>query len=107
MKILMDPKLKKKSTEGYAEGKMLLVERLNARAYMDAEDDKSKELLALCNEIFIDHNDIEITNHPATTEEIRQCCADVKVSFTVFILLISNMKKCEKDWLLNRRMLAR
>ena len=81
LKVLMEPKLKKKSTEGYADGRMLLLERLPARTYIDADEDKSKELLAQCSELVIDDGDEEIARHPTTNEEIRQCCSDIKVRF--------------------------
>ena len=78
----MEPKLKKKSAEGYADGGILSLERLPMRQYIDADEDKSKELLAQCHEIAIDDADEEIVKHPATNEEIRQCCADIKVSYS-------------------------
>ncbi|XP_055348065.1 pre-rRNA 2'-O-ribose RNA methyltransferase FTSJ3-like [Paramacrobiotus metropolitanus] len=76
LSLLMHPERKKKSAEGYGDGKMLLLERLRAQDYIDADDDRSKELLSACHEIVIDD---ELKKNPATTEEVILGCQDIKV----------------------------
>ena len=93
LNLLMHPEKKKKSAEGYADGKMLLGDKLPARAYIEAEEDKSKELLSQSHQIIIDDEDKAIALHPATTEELRLCCQDIKVLGKRELRLLINWRK--------------
>lgn len=93
LNLLMNPEKKKKSAEGYGDGKLLLLEKLSARQYVEAEEDKSKELLAGCHEIVFDEEDKEIGTNPNTTEEIKECCRDIKVLGKRELRLIMNWRK--------------
>ncbi|OQV19616.1 pre-rRNA processing protein FTSJ3 [Hypsibius exemplaris] len=93
LNLLMNPAKKKKSSEGYADGKVLLQEKLPARSYINAAEDKSKELLSQCHEIIIDDEDKSIAGNSATTDEIRECCADIKVLGKRELRLIINWRK--------------
>ncbi|GAV09314.1 hypothetical protein RvY_18878 [Ramazzottius varieornatus] len=93
LNLLLHPEKKKKSAEGYAEGKVLLGDKLAARAYIEAEEDKSKELLSQCHQIVIDEEDKGIATHPATTDELRLCCQDIKVLGKRELRLLINWRK--------------
>lgn len=94
LNVLMNPEKKKKSAEGYSDAKtLLLLERLGAKQYIDAEEDKSKDLLSGCHQIVFGDEDEDILKDPSTTEEIKECCRDIKVLGKRELRLIINWRK--------------
>lgn len=68
-------KTTKRKAEGYAEGDNTLHHRISAKQFFESVG--HLDLLADTNQILID--DDVIDKHPATTDEIRECCRDIKV----------------------------
>uniref|UniRef100_A0A2R5LKM9 Putative rRNA methyltransferase n=1 Tax=Ornithodoros turicata TaxID=34597 RepID=A0A2R5LKM9_9ACAR len=72
---LAQPEGKKPKAEGYPENDYTLYHTVPVMDFINSEN--HVELLGECNEIVID--DEEVLNHPLTTNEIKECCKDVKV----------------------------
>ncbi|PVD31320.1 hypothetical protein C0Q70_06732 [Pomacea canaliculata] len=72
---LIHPEKKQRHREGYAEGDYTLYHVLNASEFLKSEDFLEK--LAASNEIVLDET--RISEHPATTIEIKECCKDIRV----------------------------
>uniref|UniRef100_A0A250YLJ5 pre-rRNA processing protein FTSJ3 n=1 Tax=Castor canadensis TaxID=51338 RepID=A0A250YLJ5_CASCN len=66
---------KKPKAEGYAEGDLTLYHRTSVTDFMRAAN--PVDFLSKASEISID--DVELAQHPATTEDVRACCQDIKV----------------------------
>ncbi|XP_059127964.1 pre-rRNA 2'-O-ribose RNA methyltransferase FTSJ3 [Peromyscus eremicus] len=66
---------KKPKAEGYAEGDLTLYHRTSVTDFLRAAN--PVDFLSKASEISID--DEELAQHPATTEDIRACCQDIKV----------------------------
>ncbi|XP_033623659.1 pre-rRNA 2'-O-ribose RNA methyltransferase FTSJ3 isoform X2 [Fukomys damarensis] len=66
---------KKSKAEGYAEGDLTLYHRTSVTDFLRAAN--PVDFLSKASEISID--DEELAQHPATTEDIRACCQDIKV----------------------------
>ncbi|KAL1777590.1 pre-rRNA processing protein FTSJ3 [Sigmodon hispidus] len=66
---------KKPKAEGYAEGDLTLYHRTSGTDFLRAAN--PVDFLSKASEISID--DEELAQHPATTEDIRACCQDIKV----------------------------
>ncbi|CAO2645772.1 pre-rRNA 2'-O-ribose RNA methyltransferase FTSJ3 [Lemmus lemmus] len=66
---------KKPKAEGYAEGDLTLYHRTSVTDFLRAAN--PVDFLSKASEISID--DEEMAQHPATTEDIRACCQDIKV----------------------------
>lgn len=66
---------KKPKAEGYAEGDLTLYHRTSVTDFLRAAN--PVDFLSKASEITID--DEELAQHPATTEDIRACCQDIKV----------------------------
>ncbi|XP_006886349.1 PREDICTED: pre-rRNA processing protein FTSJ3 [Elephantulus edwardii] len=66
---------KKPKAEGYAEGDLTLYHRLSVTDFLRAAN--PVDFLSKASEITLD--DDELAQHPATTEDIRACCQDIKV----------------------------
>ncbi|XP_048220935.1 pre-rRNA 2'-O-ribose RNA methyltransferase FTSJ3 [Perognathus longimembris pacificus] len=66
---------KKPKAEGYAEGDLTLYHRTSVTDFLRAAN--PVDFLSKASEISID--DDELAQHPATTEDIRSCCQDIKV----------------------------
>lgn len=66
---------KKPKAEGYAEGDLTLYHRTSVTDFLQAAN--PVDFLSKASEITID--DEELAQHPATTEDIRACCQDIKV----------------------------
>lgn len=66
---------KKPKAEGYAEGDLTLCHRTSVTDFLRAAN--PVDFLSKASEISID--DEELAQHPATTEDIRVCCQDIKV----------------------------
>lgn len=66
---------KKPKAEGYAEGDLTLYHRTSVTDFLRAAN--PVDFLSKASEILID--DEELAQHPATTEDIKACCQDIKV----------------------------
>ncbi|KAG8505129.1 pre-rRNA 2'-O-ribose RNA methyltransferase FTSJ3 [Galemys pyrenaicus] len=66
---------KKSKAEGYAEGDLTLYHRTSVTDFLRAAN--PVDFLSKASEISLD--DDELAQHPATTEDIRSCCQDIKV----------------------------
>ncbi|XP_037350661.1 pre-rRNA 2'-O-ribose RNA methyltransferase FTSJ3 [Talpa occidentalis] len=66
---------KKPKAEGYAEGDLTLYHRTSVTDFLRAAN--PVDFLSKASEISLD--DEELAQHPATTEDIRSCCQDIKV----------------------------
>nr|XP_020730870.1 pre-rRNA processing protein FTSJ3 isoform X2 [Odocoileus virginianus texanus] len=66
---------KKPKAEGYAEGDLTLYHRTSVTDFLRAAN--PVDFLSKASEISLD--DSELAQHPATTEDIRVCCQDIKV----------------------------
>ncbi|KRZ80898.1 AdoMet-dependent rRNA methyltransferase spb1 [Trichinella papuae] len=72
---LFRPEKQKRKAEGYAEGCHTLYNRVSAGEFITSSD--YLEILGGANQLLLD--DPKIANHPATSDEIKQLCEDVKV----------------------------
>ncbi|XP_065555453.1 pre-rRNA 2'-O-ribose RNA methyltransferase FTSJ3 [Lathamus discolor] len=66
---------KKPKAEGYADGDMTLYHRFTLMDFLKAPN--PVDFLSKANEITL--GDGELENHSSTTEELRQCCKDIRV----------------------------
>ncbi|XP_050790887.1 pre-rRNA 2'-O-ribose RNA methyltransferase FTSJ3 [Gopherus flavomarginatus] len=66
---------KKPKAEGYAEGDTTLYHRFTLMDFLKAPN--PVDFLSKANEIML--GDSELERHSATTEELRQCCRDIRV----------------------------
>ncbi|XP_071584876.1 LOW QUALITY PROTEIN: pre-rRNA 2'-O-ribose RNA methyltransferase FTSJ3 [Heliangelus exortis] len=66
---------KKPKAEGYAEGDTTLYHRFTLMEFLKASN--PVDFLSKANEITL--GDGELENHSSTTEELRQCCKDIRV----------------------------
>lgn len=66
---------KKPKAEGYADGDLTLFHSFTLTTFLKAEN--PVDFLAKASEITLDNPDLE--SHSATTEEIKECCRDIKV----------------------------
>ncbi|KAL1284585.1 AdoMet-dependent rRNA methyltransferase spb1 [Trichinella pseudospiralis] len=72
---LFRPEKQKRKAEGYAEGCRTLYNRVSAGEFITSSD--YLEILGGANQLLLD--DPKIASHPATSDEIKQLCEDVKV----------------------------
>lgn len=72
---LLHPEKQTRHRGGYKEGDYTLFHILNASDFI--KSDNYLELLADASEIKLD--DGKLTNHPSTTDEIKECLKDIKV----------------------------
>ncbi|NXN31175.1 SPB1 protein, partial [Nycticryphes semicollaris] len=66
---------KKPKAEGYADGDTTLYHRFTLMEFLKAPN--PVDFLSKANEITLE--DSELENHSSTTEELRQCCKDIRV----------------------------
>ncbi|XP_033821703.1 pre-rRNA 2'-O-ribose RNA methyltransferase FTSJ3 [Periophthalmus magnuspinnatus] len=66
---------KKPKAEGYADGDLTLFHSFTVTAFLKAEN--PVDFLSKVSQIKFDNPDLE--NHTSTTEEIKECCRDIKV----------------------------
>ncbi|XP_030111813.3 pre-rRNA 2'-O-ribose RNA methyltransferase FTSJ3 [Taeniopygia guttata] len=66
---------KKPKAEGYAEGDTTLYHRFTLMDFLKAPN--PVDFLSKANEITLGNGELE--NHSSTTEELRQCCRDIRV----------------------------
>ncbi|MCO5609443.1 hypothetical protein L7F22_063669 [Adiantum nelumboides] len=75
---VFEPEKKRRKREGYAEGEMLLYKAISAKDFI--EGDNPVEMLGTFNEIrFRDQEDKRFLEHELTDENLKACCADLKV----------------------------
>ncbi|XP_048832927.1 pre-rRNA 2'-O-ribose RNA methyltransferase FTSJ3 [Brienomyrus brachyistius] len=67
--------LKKPKAEGYADGDLTLYHTFSVTEFLKAEN--PVDFLSKANEITFDN--AELTSHRITTNEIKECCRDIKV----------------------------
>ncbi|XP_039620430.1 pre-rRNA 2'-O-ribose RNA methyltransferase FTSJ3 [Polypterus senegalus] len=67
--------VRKPKAEGYADGDFTLYHRFTVTEFIKSEN--AVEFLAKASEITLDDEQLE--NHPATTQEVKECCRDIKV----------------------------
>uniref|UniRef100_A0A8C7JUI3 pre-rRNA processing protein FTSJ3 n=1 Tax=Oncorhynchus kisutch TaxID=8019 RepID=A0A8C7JUI3_ONCKI len=67
--------LKKPKAEGYTDGDLTLYHTFSATAFLKA--DNPVDFLSKANEINFDNPDLE--SHEATSDEVIECCRDIKV----------------------------
>ncbi|NWI68260.1 SPB1 protein, partial [Todus mexicanus] len=66
---------KKPKAEGYADGDITLYHRFTLMDFLKAPN--PVDFLSKANEILLEDGELE--NHSSTTEELRQCCKDIRV----------------------------
>ncbi|XP_029431064.1 pre-rRNA 2'-O-ribose RNA methyltransferase FTSJ3 [Rhinatrema bivittatum] len=66
---------KKPKAEGYTEGDLTLYHRFTLMEFLKAQN--PVDFLSKANEITMDNPELE--RHSATTDDIRECCKDIKV----------------------------
>lgn len=89
------PEKYKAKAEGYPEGDYTLYHRVPVLDFIRCED--HLELLGKCSELVLDNQ--EVLNHPTTTEEIKECCKDIKVLGRADIKNLLTWRKKLKAWL--------
>ncbi|XP_046893144.1 pre-rRNA 2'-O-ribose RNA methyltransferase FTSJ3 [Hypomesus transpacificus] len=67
--------VKKAKAEGYTDGDLTLYHTFSVTEFLKAEN--PVDFLGKANEITFDS--LELETHPATLDEIRECCRDIKV----------------------------
>uniref|UniRef100_A0A8C4P172 pre-rRNA processing protein FTSJ3 n=1 Tax=Dicentrarchus labrax TaxID=13489 RepID=A0A8C4P172_DICLA len=67
--------VKKPKAEGYTDGDLTLYHSFNVTAFLRA--DNAIDFLSKASEISIDNEELE--SHPATSDEVKECCRDIKV----------------------------
>ncbi|KAG6442584.1 hypothetical protein O3G_MSEX002500 [Manduca sexta] len=91
--VLHPEKQKKAKAEGYKENDYTTHHIVKVSQFLSCDD--PIDLLQGCSEIMIDDKDIEV--HPKTTQEIRECCKDIKVLGRKDLKLLLNWLKQMKD----------
>ena len=82
-------KQRKTKAEGYKDGESIQFFAIKASDFLSSHD--SLETLSKAHEIIFD--DPEITNHALTTQEIMECCKDIKVLGRKEILSLVHWRK--------------
>ncbi|KAG0423757.1 hypothetical protein HPB47_000483 [Ixodes persulcatus] len=88
------PEKQKAKAEGYPEGDYTLYHRVSILDFIRCED--HLELLGQCSEVVLDNQ--EVLDHPSTTEEIKECCKDIKVLGRGDIKNLLTWRKKLKAW---------
>lgn len=89
------PEKRKPKVEGYPENDYTLYHRVPVMDFLKCEN--HLEVLGQCSEIVID--DEQVLAHPLTTQEIKECCKDVKVLGRGDIKNLLTWRKKLKAWL--------
>ncbi|XP_059054381.1 pre-rRNA 2'-O-ribose RNA methyltransferase FTSJ3 [Achroia grisella] len=92
--ILHPEKQKKAKAEGYKENDYTTHHKIPVSEFIIKDD--PIDLLQECSEIVID--DINIEQHPKTTEEIKICCKDIKVLGRKDLKALLSWLKQIKEW---------
>lgn len=82
-------KQKKAKAEGYEEGISTLHKKIKASDFM--KSNKHLEMLSEANEMIIDMD--QMVNHPLTTDELKECCKDIKVLGRRDLLMLINWRR--------------
>ncbi|CAG0885718.1 unnamed protein product [Darwinula stevensoni] len=86
---LAHPEKEKKKAEGYPEGDLSLYHRVPVSAFIKRGN--YIELLTSASELYFD--DEEISKNPLTTNEVKECCRDIKVLGRADLRLLLNWRK--------------
>lgn len=89
------PEKQKPKAEGYPENDYTLYHRVSVMEFLKCEN--HLEVLGQCSEVVID--DEEVLAHPLTTQEIKECCKDIKVLGRGDIKNLLTWRKKLKAWL--------
>lgn len=89
------PEKQKPKAEGYPENDYTLYHRVPVMDFLKCEN--HLEVLGQCSEVVID--DEEVLAHPLTTQEIKECCKDIKVLGRGDIKSLLTWRKKLKVWL--------
>uniref|UniRef100_A0A131XIS8 Putative rRNA methyltransferase n=1 Tax=Hyalomma excavatum TaxID=257692 RepID=A0A131XIS8_9ACAR len=89
------PEKQKPKAEGYPENDYTLYHRVSVMDFLKCEN--HLEVLGQCSEVVID--DEEVLAHPLTTQEIKECCKDIKVLGRGDIKNLLTWRKKLKAWL--------
>ncbi|CAH2086425.1 unnamed protein product [Euphydryas editha] len=92
--ILHPEKQKKAKAEGYKENDYTTFNSISVSEFLDKDD--PIDLLQGCSEILLD--DEEVANHPKTTNEIKECCKDIKVLGRKDVKALLSWLKHIKEW---------
>ncbi|XP_034035806.1 pre-rRNA 2'-O-ribose RNA methyltransferase FTSJ3 [Thalassophryne amazonica] len=89
---------KKPKAEGYTDGDVTLFHSFTVMAFLKAEN--PVDFLAKANEITFDNPDLEA--HPLTSDEIMECCRDIKVLGRKDLRLLLNWRSKMRRYLAKR-----
>ncbi|XP_035509075.1 pre-rRNA 2'-O-ribose RNA methyltransferase FTSJ3 [Morone saxatilis] len=87
--------VKKPKAEGYTDGDLTLYHSFNVTAFLRAEN--AIDFLSKASEISIDNEELE--SHPATSDEIKECCRDIKVLGRKELRLLLNWRSKLRKYL--------
>uniref|UniRef100_A0A671UY50 pre-rRNA processing protein FTSJ3 n=1 Tax=Sparus aurata TaxID=8175 RepID=A0A671UY50_SPAAU len=86
---------KKAKAEGYTDGDMTLYHSFTVTTFLKA--DNAIDFLGKASAITFDNDDLE--SHPATSEEIKECCRDIKVLGRKELRLLLNWRSKLRKYL--------
>ncbi|XP_075552617.1 pre-rRNA 2'-O-ribose RNA methyltransferase FTSJ3 [Dermacentor variabilis] len=89
------PEKQKPKAEGYPENDYTLYHTVPVMDFLKCEN--HLEVLGQCSEVVIDND--EVLAHPLTTQEIKECCKDIKVLGRGDIKNLLTWRKKLKAWL--------
>lgn len=92
--ILHPEKQKKAKAEGYNDNDYTTFNSISVSEFLEKDD--PIDLLQGCSEILLD--DADIANHPKTTNEIKECCKDIKVLGRKDVKALLSWLKHIKEW---------
>uniref|UniRef100_A0A8C4IV25 pre-rRNA processing protein FTSJ3 n=1 Tax=Dicentrarchus labrax TaxID=13489 RepID=A0A8C4IV25_DICLA len=87
--------VKKPKAEGYTDGDLTLYHSFNVTAFLRA--DNAIDFLSKASEISIDNEELE--SHPATSDEVKECCRDIKVLGRKELRLLLNWRSKLRKYL--------
>ncbi|KAM8745453.1 pre-rRNA 2'-O-ribose RNA methyltransferase FTSJ3 [Acanthopagrus schlegelii] len=87
--------VKKAKAEGYTDGDMTLYHSFTVTTFLKA--DNAIDFLGKASAITFDNDDLE--SHPATSEEIKECCRDIKVLGRKELRLLLNWRSKLRKYL--------
>lgn len=99
LNVFHPEKQKKQKVEGYPENDYTLYHPISVRDFINSEN--GIEALQDASEILL--NDDEIINHEKTTNEIKECCKDIKVLGRKDLRLLLNWWKALREALVKSK----
>ncbi|XP_010895849.2 pre-rRNA 2'-O-ribose RNA methyltransferase FTSJ3 [Esox lucius] len=87
--------VKKPKAEGYTDGDLTLYHTFSTTAFLKA--DNPVDFLSKANEITFDNPELE--SHEATSDEVKQCCRDIKVLGRKELRLLLNWRSKMRRYL--------